>query len=219
MLLQSKSQGQSPLPKNHFEKKAHLQGYRKIAGVDEAGRGPIAGPLVVAACLLPKTLSSWEIDDSKKLSSSKRKDLYEKITSHPKVIFSIVVIEPEQIDTLNILQATLYGMQKAVLELATLPDFVLVDGNQTPLLPMPSLAVVQGDALSYSIGAASILAKVKRDEIMMEYHDVWPEYNFAKHKGYPTQEHRKVLLEKGPCPIHRTSYAPVQLALKLASLS
>lgn len=215
MLLESKKQKQNPLLKNHFEKQAYLEGYRKIAGVDEAGRGPLAGPLVVAACILPKSLASWEIDDSKKLTFSKRRDLYEKITSHPKVVFSIVVIEPEEIDRVNILQATLQGMQKAVLELKTAPDFVLVDGNRSPAFSMPSKAIIQGDALSYSIGAASILAKVKRDELMEQYHLLWPDYGFLQHKGYPTAQHQRILLELGPSPIHRKSYAPVQRALQL----
>jgi len=214
-LLESKKQKHNPLLKNHFEKQAYLEGYRKVAGVDEAGRGPLAGPLVVAACILPESLASWEIDDSKKLTLSKRRDLYEKITSHPEVVFSIVIIEPVEIDRVNILQATLQGMQKAVLELKTVPDFVLVDGNRSPTFSMPSKAVIQGDALSYSIGAASILAKVKRDEIMEQYHLLWPDYGFLQHKGYPTAEHQRVLLELGPSPIHRKSYAPVQRALEL----
>lgn len=212
MLLQQKVQ-QSPLLKDFFEQEAYGQGYSLVAGVDEAGRGPIAGPLVVAAAILPQTISFWEIDDSKKLSDAKRRELYHKITSHPEVAFSIVIIEPEEIDRINILQATLYGMQKAVLELIPSPDFVLIDGNKCPSLPMASKAVVRGDALSYSIGAASILAKVKRDEIMEQYDLIWPHYGFKKHKGYPTEAHREILMKIGPCPIHRRSYDPVQKAL------
>lgn len=203
--------------KFHFEREAKAQGYQVIAGVDEAGRGPIAGPLVVAACILPDNLSILDIDDSKKLSSSRRESLYKQITSHPDIIFSIVIIEKEIIDKINILQATLKGMQESIALLKTVPDFVLVDGNQCPKLPMPAKGVIQGDSLSYSIGAASILAKVKRDEIMLAYDEKWPEYGFAKHKGYPTSYHREVLMRLGPSPIHRESYAPVQRALQLYS--
>lgn len=206
-----------PLDKFHFERQARLQGYRLIAGVDEAGRGPIAGPLVVAACILPEKLIFEGIDDSKKLSSAKRESLYKQITSHPDIIYSIVIIEKEMIDHINILQATFKGMQKAIASLKIQPDFVLVDGNQCPLFPVPSKGIVQGDSLSYSIGAASILAKVKRDEIMFEYDAKWPEYGFAKHKGYPTSSHRDALMRLGPCPIHRESYAPVKKVMELFS--
>lgn len=204
-----------PQDKFYFEKEARLQGYRVIAGVDEAGRGPIAGPLVVAACILPGSLSFSGIDDSKKLSSTKREDLYKQIISHPDILFSIVIIEKEVIDQMNILRATLYGMQQAIAQLKIQPDFVLVDGNQCPDFPMQAREIIQGDALSYSIGAASILAKVKRDEIMLAYHEKWPEYAFAQHKGYPTAHHREVLMRLGPSPIHRESYAPVKKARAL----
>ncbi|MES2199535.1 MAG: ribonuclease HII [Chlamydiota bacterium] len=201
--------------KFYFEREARLQGYRVVAGVDEAGRGPIAGPLVVAACILPDNLSLLGIDDSKKLSSSKREGLYKEITSHPDIIFSIVVIEKEIIDKINILQATLKGMQEAVSRLKIAPDYVLVDGNKCPIFPMPSKGIIQGDSLSYSIGAASILAKVTRDEIMVKYDAKWPEYGFAQHKGYPTLQHREILVRLGPSPIHRESYAPVKRAMEL----
>lgn len=213
MLVQQKKQQL----KFHFEHEAKAQGYQVIAGVDEAGRGPIAGPLVVAACILPDNLSILDIDDSKKLSLSRRESLYKQITSHPDIIFSIVIIEKEIIDQINILQATLKGMQESVALLKIAPDFVLVDGNQCPKLSMPVKGIVQGDSLSYSIGAASILAKVKRDEIMMAYDEKWPEYGFAKHKGYPTSHHVETLMRLGPSPIHRESYAPVQRALQLRS--
>jgi ribonuclease HII len=207
---------QSPLlqqSKFYFEEEARSQGYVKIAGVDEAGRGPLAGPLLVAACILPKGLVIPGIEDSKKLSSSKREKLYEQITSHPDIVHSIIAIDPSVIDQMNILRATLQGMKEAVLALATAPDFVLVDGNISPGFPQPSQAIVQGDALSYSIGAASILAKVVRDRAMMELDLLWPEYGFAEHKGYPTKKHREALERLGPCPVHRMSYAPVQKAL------
>jgi ribonuclease HII len=200
-----------------FEREAGSLGYRSIAGVDEAGRGPLAGPLVVSACILPKNLS-LDIDDSKKLSSHKRDLLFTQITTHPEIVYSIVVIERDRIDELNILEATMQGMKEAVEGLHTPADFVLVDGNRLPPLSVPAWAIVEGDGLSYSIGAASILAKVTRDRIMEEYHLKWPEYGFDKHKGYPTALHRQILMKLGPSPIHRLSYAPVRKALE-SSLS
>jgi ribonuclease HII len=197
--------------KRHFEEEARSLGYLKVAGVDEAGRGPLAGPLVVAACILPEKLSSIEIDDSKKLSPRKRDELYDQIVSYA-LSFSIITLSAEIIDQMNILQATLFGMQKAVEQLSLPPDFVLVDGNRSPKFAMPSKAIIQGDGLSDSIGAASILAKVTRDRIMTDYDQKWPEYGFAIHKGYPTKKHIEALESLGPCPIHRMSYSPVQKA-------
>jgi ribonuclease HII len=198
-----------------FEKKAESLGYRKIAGVDEAGRGPLAGPLVVAACILPKGLLIEGVDDSKKLTASRRQALYKLIISHPQIYYSIEVIEPTVIDELNIFQATLHGMKESVSSLTVRPDFVLVDGSHSPFPSNYSQAIVKGDSLSHSIACASILAKVTRDSIM-EGHDLkWPEYGFAKHKGYPTADHLKVLKEIGPCPIHRVSYSPVKAALSI----
>lgn len=197
-----------------FEEEAWAEGHFLVAGVDEAGRGPLAGPLVVAACILPKEGVSFSaIDDSKKLSVKKREELYLAITSNPLVTFSIIVVAAEIIDELNILQATLSGMKQAVEALSLEPHFVLVDGNRSPKFAMPSKAIIQGDALSYSIGAASILAKVTRDRLMLEHDKTWPEYGFSVHKGYPTKKHVEVLMEIGPCPIHRLSYSPVQKAL------
>lgn len=204
-----------PLKKFRFEQEARLQGYQVIAGVDEAGRGPIAGPVVVAACILPEDFSLLDINDSKKLATLKRESLYQEIISYPGLIYSIVVVEKDIIDEINILQATLKGMRDAVEQLTVRPDYVLVDGNQSPNLSITHQMVIQGDSLSYSIGAASILAKVKRDEIMCQYHEKWPEYGFATHKGYPTEKHLGALMRLGPCPIHRESYAPVQRALQL----
>ncbi len=199
-----------------FEKEARSRGCRKIAGVDEAGRGPLAGPLVVAACILSEGLFIEGVDDSKKLSPRQRQALYSLLTTHPKIVYSIEVIDPLQIDEMNIFQATLHGMKEAVNRLTTPPDFILVDGNHTPFPFSKSQAIVKGDSLSHSIACASILAKVTRDAIM-EGHDLqWPEYGFARHKGYPTAEHLKILREIGPCPIHRVSYAPVREALSFS---
>ncbi len=199
-----------------FEEEAQSKGYSLVAGVDEAGRGPLAGPLVVAACILPKELHFFSaIDDSKKLSPKKREELYFQITSNPLVVFSVITITAQVIDELNILQATFMGMQKAVESLSIQPNFVLVDGNKSPQFKVPSKAIIKGDALSCSIGAASILAKVTRDRLMLEEDKNWPEYGFSIHKGYPTKKHRDVLMDIGPCPIHRLSYSPVRNALKV----
>ncbi len=197
----------------YFEKEARRNGHRKIAGVDEAGRGPLAGPLVVAACILPEGLIIDGVDDSKKLTPRQRQSLYSHITTQSKVIYAIEVIDPSQIDLMNIFQATLHGMRESVAHLSKSPDFILVDGNHSPFPLEISKAIVKGDSLSHSIACASILAKVTRDAIM-EGHDLqWPEYGFAKHKGYPTKDHLEILKKIGPCPIHRTSYAPVKEAL------
>jgi ribonuclease HII len=202
---------QDPL---YFEKQARLKGHRKIAGVDEAGRGPLAGPLVVAACILPQDLLIDGVDDSKKLSPAQRRHFYNQITSHPKIVYSIEVIEHSVIDEINILQATFLGMRQAIEHLSVRPDYILVDGSMTPFSPEHSLAIVQGDSLSHSIACASILAKVTRDSIM-EGHDLkWPGYGFAQNKGYPTPEHLKILRSLGPSPIHRVSYAPVREVLE-----
>jgi ribonuclease HII len=201
--------------KFYFENEARSFGYQKVAGVDEAGRGPLAGPLVVAACILPEKIPFLEINDSKKLSPKKREELYDRIIADSSIIYSIVIISPETIDEINILQSTMLGMQKAIEELSSIPDFVLVDGNRAPKFEVPSKAIVKGDSLSYSIGAASILAKVARDRIMIEYSEKWPEYGFSVHKGYPTKAHIEALNAHGPTSIHRKSYAPVQRALDL----
>lgn len=217
-LVDSKaSLGSHNLGKYTFESEARSLGYTVVAGVDEAGRGPLAGPLVVASCILLDGIILSGIDDSKKLSEEKREELYHELTTHSQIIFAVSIIQPDMIDKINILQATMKGMQQAVDFLKVRPDFVLVDGNRSPIFPMPSKAIIKGDALSYSIGAASIIAKVTRDRIMVEYHKLFPEYGFAKHKGYPTESHRRVLSQIGPCPIHRRSYAPVQEAMVLFS--
>lgn len=197
----------------YFEKEARAQGHRKIAGIDEAGRGPLAGPLVVAACILPQGLMIEGADDSKKLTPTQRQSLYSRITTHPKIIYAIEVIDHQVIDAMNIFRATLHGMKEAAMHLSTPPDFILVDGNCSPFPREKSLAIVKGDGLSHTIACASILAKVTRDAIMEGHALEWPEYGFAKHKGYPTREHLEVLKRIGPCPIHRRSYAPVKEAL------
>lgn len=180
-----------------------------IAGVDEAGRGPLAGPVTVAAVILKNTPAG--LNDSKKLNEKKRLALLPLIKSSA-VAWSVVHVAPEDIDALNILQATLWGMQQAVLQLTTQPLEVLVDGNQVPQLELPCRAIVGGDGLEGCISAASILAKCHRDALMHEAHQQFPHYGFNQHKGYPTKAHMAALNKYGPCTIHRRSFAPVRAA-------
>lgn len=180
-----------------------------LAGVDEAGRGPLAGPVVAAAVILN---ASYQIDglaDSKTLSPLRRETLANKIRLHA-AAWALGVASVEEIDQLNILQATLLAMQRAVTGLGMTPELVLVDGNRTPRLSCPVRAVVRGDATIKSISAASILAKVARDAILQELDVEYPGYGFAIHKGYPTVAHRRALRELGPSPVHRRSFAPVK---------
>ncbi len=193
-----------------FEEAARVQGYSSIAGVDEAGRGPLAGPVVAAACILPEDFFLPEIDDSKQLTPEERKKFYQTLMASPGVAYGIGTVDAFIIDQINILQATLQAMAAAILQLREQPDFVLVDGNCAPVVSMPCQPLVHGDRLSQSIMAAAIIAKVTRDGQMVEYHQKWPEYGFASHKGYPTPEHLAALGKWGACPIHRRSYEPVR---------
>lgn len=181
------------------------QGYKMICGVDEAGRGPLAGPVCAAAVILPSNLPFEGLNDSKKLSDKKRRELFPLIKQHA-VAYSVVFIDEEEIDRINILQATLQGMHRAVDQLSQKPDYVLVDGNKLPALDVEAQAVVHGDSLSASIAAASILAKVTRDDYMLKMDVEYPAYGFAIHKGYGTKAHYEALREFGPCPIHRMSF-------------
>lgn len=184
--------------------------YEFVAGVDEAGRGPLAGPLVVAAVVLDFRNQIDNLNDSKKLSATKRKKLYEIIVAQA-LAYHIVCIEPEIIDSLNILQATMYGMRSAVEGLYIKPDICLIDGNCMPAnLPCPASAQVKGDAKFASIAAASILAKVHRDKIMDNLHYHYPDYGFLTNRGYPTREHLEAIKKFGITPVHRLSYKPVQ---------
>lgn len=190
---------------NTYEKLAHGEGYRCIAGVDEAGRGPLAGPVVAAAVIFPPEYSNSEINDSKKLTARKREELYKTIGEEALAV-GVGVAEAAVIDRINILRASLQAMREAVLDLSTSPDFLLIDGLYKIPLNMPQKALVKGDALSVSIAAASIIAKVSRDRIMEMYHRQFPQYNFLQNKGYGTAEHRKILQEIGMCKIHRRSF-------------
>jgi ribonuclease HII len=188
-----------------FEKIAYQEGYQLVAGIDEAGRGPLAGPVVAAAVILPPGYLNSEINDSKKLSAAKREELYE-IISKEAVAIGMMVVDADVIDRVNILQATLQAMRDAVLELPTSPDFLLIDGNQRVPILTPQKPIVKGDALSISIAAASIIAKVSRDRIMEMYHRQFPQYNFQQNKGYGTKEHLDAIKQFGICKIHRKSF-------------
>lgn len=181
------------------------RGYKMICGVDEAGRGPLAGPVCAAAVILPLDVPFEGLNDSKKLSDKKRRELYPLIKQHA-VAYSVVLVDEKEIDQVNILQATLRAMYDAVNGLSQRPDYVLVDGNRLPQLDVEAEAVVHGDSLSASIAAASILAKVSRDDYMLEMDAKYPEYGFAVHKGYGTKAHYAALREHGPCPIHRMTF-------------
>jgi ribonuclease HII len=197
-----------------FEHEISLRdsGVFPVAGIDEAGRGPLAGPVVCAAVILLLEVKPIGLDDSKKLSPRRRESLYLEITQNPSIRWAVVHISSEEIDRLNILRATHAGMRRAWEKLDPRPPHVLIDGLPVPDFPCPQTALVGGDGISLSIAAASVIAKVERDRAMMEYDRLYPEYDFAKHKGYPTAAHFAKLREHGPCPIHRRSFAPVAQA-------
>ncbi len=184
-----------------------------IAGVDEAGRGPLAGPLAVAAVILDPARPIPGLADSKRLSARRREDLSLQIREQA-LAWSLVMVEASEIDHLNILQATLHGMRQSLQGLDPCPGLALIDGNCLPdKLPCPARAIVGGDASEQAISAASIIAKVARDTLMLEMDQHFPGYGFAAHKGYPTRAHLQALSRLGPCPQHRRSYAPVRRAL------
>ena len=179
--------------------------YRLICGVDEAGRGPLAGPVCAAACVLPDGLQINGLNDSKKLSETRREALYSIIMAEA-VAWAVCLVDEKAIDEINILQATFRAMRGAVSNLNLTPDICLVDGNQDPGLGLPTQTIVKGDASCASIAAASILAKVTRDRLMLEYDTQYPGYGFAAHKGYGTKAHYAAIDALGPCPIHRRSF-------------
>jgi len=193
-----------------LEERIFERGYHLIAGVDEAGRGSLAGPVVASACILPRNLILEGVDDSKKLSPSQRKQLYHTITKHPEILFGIGIVESHHIDKINILQAALYAMKLAIQNLPRQPDYLLIDGPKLPPTHITAQAVIKGDSLSQSIAAASILAKCTRDTLMVDLHDKWPHYAFDQHKGYGTLRHVQAIRKHGPCPIHRRSFEPVR---------
>ena len=187
-------------------------GIEHVAGIDEAGRGPLAGPVVVAAVILPAHFVLSSLNDSKKLTAKARDRLYAEITENRDIRWTSVAISPQEIDRLNILGATHAGMRTVIEQLSPRPAHALIDGLPVRNFPCPQTALVGGDGISLSIAAASVIAKVERDRIMLEWDRLYPEYGFAKHKGYPTREHFAKLRAHGPCPIHRRSFAPVAQA-------
>jgi len=191
-----------------FEKKSARKGYARIAGLDEAGRGPLAGPVVAAAIVLPADFPISDITDSKKLTPAKRELLFDHIYIHADAV-GIGLIDASEIDRINILRASLSAMTLAVENLYPSPDFLLVDGKFSIPSDIPQRPLVKGDALSISIAAASIVAKVTRDRFMKRYHEDYPQFGFDQHKGYPTRAHREAIREFGPCPIHRQSFKGV----------
>ena len=194
------------MPDYEFEKAAVNSGFSCICGVDEAGRGPLAGPVCAAAVILPEGAVIEGLDDSKKLTEKKREKLYDLI-KETAVAYSVAYGTLEEIETVNILEATYLAMNRAIEGLSVKPDFALIDGNRVPRgIKIPCETIVKGDSKSMSVAAASVLAKVTRDRLMLEYDKKYPEYNFKKHKGYGTKEHTELIKQYGPCEIHRLSF-------------
>lgn len=193
------------MPDLAFDEQFLSEDVKILCGTDEAGRGPLAGPVVAAACILPRGVLPEGLDDSKKLTERKREKLYEWITENA-IAWCTASASPEEIDEINILEASLLAMRRAIAGLSVQPDLVLVDGNVDRDFPLPAKAIVGGDAKSPSIAAASIIAKVTRDRMCADYETLYPGYAFEKHKGYPTPAHKLAVFERGPCPIHRRSF-------------
>ena len=193
----------------YFENEATKRGCKDVAGIDEAGRGPLAGPVVSAAVILPITFNNSDVTDSKKVSPKKRERLYEDIYSQA-VSIGIGIVDSNEIDRINILQASLLAMTIAVKNLDPRPDYLLIDGTFTIHSDLPQQAIPKGDALSISIAAASIVAKVSRDRLMEKYHQYYPQFNFPQHKGYPTRAHKEAIRKFGFTPIHRKSFKGVK---------
>jgi ribonuclease HII len=199
-----------------FEQELWCQGCLRVAGVDEAGRGPLAGPVTAAAVILPaRWAHDWPaelagLNDSKQLTESQREEYYTFITRCTEIEYALGQVESPRIDAINILQATHQAMNEALAQLQPAPGHALVDGRPVKTLRVPQTALIKGDARSYSIAAASVLAKVTRDRLMLGHHEQWPEYGFAEHKGYGTARHLAAIARLGPCPIHRLSFAPLK---------
>jgi len=204
-------------PTQEFERVARLCGYRRIAGIDEAGRGPLAGPVVAAAVILPTRCRLLGINDSKQLPAKDREQVYTAILEQA-VGVGVGSADVAEIDQLNILEATRLAMRRAVEKLAPLPDYVLIDAVVLPGFKVPTRPIIKGDSLSVSIAAACIIAKVTRDRLMARYHEIFPDYGFLSHKGYGTAEHLERLARHGPCSIHRRTFAPVQEVMSAATM-
>ena len=191
-----------------YENQAWQRGYRSIAGIDEVGRGPLAGPVVAAAVIVPEALPDLGITDSKRLSAKKRAAVYDQIYHHARAV-GVGLVDAVEIDRINILRAAFAAMAMALYNLLPTPDFILIDGNQSLPVDMPQKTIIKGDQLSISIAAASIVAKVTRDRMMDVYDTDYPEYDFAANKGYPTQAHKSAIEAHGTSPIHRMSFKGV----------
>lgn len=194
------------------ERKLRADGCVRIAGIDEVGRGPLAGPVVAAAAILPERFRHKTLNDSKKLSAEVREKIYAELTARADVAWAVCVVEVEEIDRINILRASHEAMRRAVMTLTTRPDHALIDGLPVRPFPVPHTALVKGDSISFSIAAASVIAKVTRDRIMVELDQRYPGYEFGQHKGYGTELHLARLKQHGPCPIHRRTFLPVEQA-------
>ena len=188
-----------------FEHQCYDEGFEIVCGVDEAGRGPLAGPVCAAAVILPRDLEIEELNDSKKLSDKRRRALFEQITAQA-VSYGIAFATEQEIDEINILQATFLAMRRAMERLTVRPSIALIDGNRETDFGLPVRTIVKGDSLSANIAAASILAKVTRDDFMMQQAELYPQYGFDVHKGYGTCAHYDALRKYGPCPIHRRTF-------------
>ena len=188
-----------------YEQSAELKGYKAICGVDEAGRGPLAGPVCAAAVILPPNTIIDGVNDSKKLTEKKREALFD-VIKESAVSYSIAYASVEEIESINILNATMLAMKRAVEGLGVKADYAMIDGNKMPPLDIDGETIVKGDAKSMSIACASILAKVSRDRLLYEYAKEYPQYHFDKHKGYGTAAHREAIIKYGPCPYHRMSF-------------
>src|ERR1035437_2569049 len=207
----------NPIDRFEFERVLWTRDVARVAGLDEAGRGPLAGPVVAAAAILP---SKWAesglprelegLNDSKQLTANQREKFFAFITSRGEIEFGIAEVDAALIDEINILQATHRAMNDALAKLRPAPEHALVDGRPVTTMRVPQTAIVKGDARSYSIAAASVLAKVTRDRLMLEFDRQWPKYGFAEHKGYGTAQHLAAITAHGPCPIHRRSFAPLR---------
>lgn len=192
-----------------LERALHNQGYTAVIGVDEAGRGPLAGPVVAGAVLLPADADYTPFIDSKKLTHKKREILFAHIKER-QYLYGVGICSPAEIDALNILQASLLAMRRAVLAIGVKAEYLLIDGTFTLDLDLPQDALIKGEDKSASIAAASIVAKVTRDQLMVAYDEAYPQYNFAGHKGYPTKAHKALIAEHGVCPIHRRTFRGVK---------
>ena len=201
-------------PSLHYELELRSAGHRVICGVDEVGRGPLAGPVCAAAVVLPEDYQHPVLNDSKKLSERQREKLYEELAADSAVRWQVAMLEPEEIDQMNILEASREAMRRAVRGLGIAVDAALIDGLPVPQFPVHQLPLVKGDGLSLSIAAASVMAKVTRDRLMLQLAEKYPDYGFEIHKGYPTPKHLAALLAHGPCAIHRRSFAPVRASMK-----